>query len=290
MRLGILISQVRLEEKLIFSAAEAAGLALVKVHDKDLILDLDAPRFPAVDLVLDRGLVHSRAEYTLRFLRDLGIPTVNSYEATITCDNKFLTTMALRKAGVPTLHTKIAYTPQSALAAIEELGYPAVLKPTAGSWGRLLAKVNDREAAEAILEHKEVLGSYHHSIFYIQEYVPKRGGDIRAFVVGDRVIGASYRRSQHWITNVARGAETSPYAVTSEVEGMALHAARAVAGEILGVDLVETEEGLKVIEINTGAEFKGLIEATGVDVPAAIVEYACRRAEGKVSVGSGAGT
>lgn len=273
MKLAILISQVRLEEKLIFAAVEAAGIQLVKVFDKELILDLDQPQFPQVDLVLDRGLVHSRAEYTLRFLRDLGIPTVNSYDATITCDNKFLTSMTLRRAGVPALHTMIAYTPQAALQAIEQLGYPVVLKPPVGSWGRLLAKINDREAAEAVLEHKEILGSYHHSIFYIQEYVPKPGGDIRAFVVGDQVIGASYRSSPHWITNVARGASTAPCPVTPQMEEIAISAARAVGGEILGVDLVETDQGLKVIEINTGAEFKGLIEATGVDVPAAIVAY-----------------
>lgn len=274
MRLAVLISQVRLEEKLIFAAAQERGIDLVKVHDRDLILDLGCPQFPDVDLVLDRSLVHSRAEYTLRFLHDLGIPTINAYEATITCDNKFLTTMVLRRAGIPTLHTVIAYTPQSALEAIERLGYPVVLKPPVGSWGRLLAKINDREAAEAVLEHKEILGSYHHSIFYIQEYIPKPGGDIRAFVIGDRVIGASYRSSDHWITNVARGAQTSPYRVTSEVEEIALRSARAVGGQILGVDLIETEEGLKVIEINTGAEFKGLVEATGVDVPGAIVDYA----------------
>jgi len=273
MKLAILISQVRLEEKLIFAAVEAAGIQLVKVFDKELILDLDQPQFPQVDLVLDRGLVHSRAEYTLRFLCDLGIPTVNSYDATITCDNKFLTSMTLRRAGVPALHTMIAYTPQAALQAIEQLGYPVVLKPPVGSWGRLLAKINDREAAEAVLEHKEILGSYHHSIFYIQEYVPKPGGDIRAFVVGDQVIGASYRSSPHWITNVARGATTAPCPVTPQMEEIALHAAQAVGGEILGVDLVETDQGLKVIEINTGAEFKGLIEATGVNVPAAIVAY-----------------
>ncbi len=278
MKLAILISQIRLEEKLIFAAVEAAGIQLVKVFDKELILDLDKPQFPEVDLVLDRGLVHSRAEYTLRFLRDLGIPTVNSYDATITCDNKFLTSMTLRRADVPALHTMIAYTPQAALQAIEQLGYPVVLKPPVGSWGRLLAKINDREAAEAVLEHKEILGSYHHSIFYIQEYVPKPGGDIRAFVVGGQVIGASYRSSLHWITNVARGATTTPCSVTPEMEDIALHAARAVGGEILGVDLVETDQGLKVIEINTGAEFKGLIEATGVDVPAAIVAYLRGRA------------
>ncbi|GAC1445441.1 MAG: lysine biosynthesis protein LysX [Chloroflexota bacterium] len=277
MKLAILLSQVRLEEKLIFAAADRAGVEVLKVFDKELVLDLQNPTFPQVDLVLDRGLVHSRAEYTLRFLRDLGVPTVNSYEATITCDNKFLTSVTLRAAGVPTLRTMIAYTPASALQAIEEIGYPAVLKPTAGSWGRLLAKINDREAAEAVLEHKEVLGSYHHSIFYVQEYVPKPGGDIRAFVVGDRVIGASYRSSPHWITNVARGASTTPCTVTPEIEELALQAGRAVAGEILGVDIVQTEDGLKVIEINTGAEFKGLVEATGVDVPVAIVEYLCRR-------------
>lgn len=273
MKLAVLISQVRLEEKLIFAAAERAGLELVKVFDKELVLDLCNPSFPEADVVLDRGLVHSRAEYSLRYLSGLGIPTVNSYEATITCDNKFLTSTVLHEAGIPTLRTMIAYTPHSALEAIELLGYPVVLKPPVGSWGRLLAKINDREAAEAVLEHKEILGSYHHSIFYIQEYVPKPGGDIRAFVVGDRIIGASYRSSAHWITNVARGASTAPCAVTPELEHIALRSAQAVGGEILGVDLVETDEGLKVIEINTGAEFKGLLEATGADVPAAIVEY-----------------
>jgi [lysine-biosynthesis-protein LysW]---L-2-aminoadipate ligase len=277
MKLAILLSQVRLEEKLIFAAAENVGVELVKVFDKELILDLSRPEFPEVDIVLDRGLVHSRAEYTLRFLSDLGIPTVNSYEATLTCDNKFLTSITLERARIPTLRTMIAYTPQSALQAIELLGYPAVLKPPVGSWGRLLAKINDREAAEAVLEHKEILGSYHHSIFYIQEYVPKRGGDIRAFVVGDQVIGASYRSSPHWISNVARGATTSPCPVTSEMEDIALRSAGAVGGEILGVDLVETDDGLRVIEINTGAEFKGLVEATGVDVPAAIIDYLCAR-------------
>jgi [lysine-biosynthesis-protein LysW]---L-2-aminoadipate ligase len=276
-KVAILLSQVRLEEKLIFAAAERLGVDVVKVFDKELILDLANPSFPEVDIVLDRGLVHSRAEYTLRFLRDLSVPTVNSYEATLTCDNKFLTSIVLAKAGIPTLRTMIAYTPSSALQAIERLGYPAVLKPPVGSWGRLLAKINDREAAEAVLEHKEVLGSYHHSIFYIQEYVQKQGGDIRAFVIGNKVIGASYRSSQHWITNVARGASTSPAEVTAEMDEISLRAAEAVGGEILGVDLVETDEGLKVIEINTGAEFKGLVEATGVDVPTAIMEYLCRK-------------
>lgn len=275
MRLGILVSQVRLEEKLIFAAAEKRGVSVAKIFDRDLVLDLQNPAFPEVDLVLDRGLVHSRAEYSLRLLQSAGIKTVNSYQATITCDNKFLTSVTLHEAAVPTLRTMIAYSPESALKAIELLGYPVVLKPPVGSWGRLLAKINDRDAAEAVLEHKEILGSYHHSIFYIQEYIPKKGGDIRAFVVGDRVIAASHRSSDHWISNVARGATTAACKVTAEIETIALEASRAVSGEILGVDLVETEDGYKVIEINTGAEFKGLRNAVGpdVDVPDEIVRY-----------------
>ena len=273
MRLAILLSQVRLEEKLIFAAAEAAGFDLVKVFDKELVLDLEEPCFPEADLVLDRGLVHSRAEYTLRFLRDLGVPTVNSYEATITCDNKFLTSSTLVQAGVPTLRTLIAYTPRSALEAIERVGYPAVLKPTAGSWGRLLAKINDRDAAEAVLEHKEVLGSYHHSIFYVQEYIPKRGGDIRAFVVGGRVIGASYRSSEHWITNVARGAATAPAPVTSEIEEIAPEGGgcrgRGNPGCGSGGDRCMAEGDRD--QHRCGVQGAG--GGDGVDVPAEIVQY-----------------
>lgn len=270
---GILLSQVRLEEKLIFAAAEREGLDLVRIHDKELILRLDRPSFAKVPVVLDRSLVHSRAEYTLRFLSSVGIRAINSYQATAICDNKFHTSIALEENNVPTLRTAIAFTPASALKAIEEFGYPVVLKPTAGSWGRLLAKINDRDAAEALLEHKEILGSYHHSIFYVQEYVRKPGRDIRVFVVGQEVVAASYRQSEHWITNVARGAGTSVCTPTDEITSIALAAAAAVGGEILGVDLVETDEGLKVIEINVGAEFKGLVDATGADVPGAIVRY-----------------
>src|SRR5206468_11275451 len=129
----------------------------------------------------------------------------NSYHTVDVCGNKSLTSAALVRNGVPTPRTCVAYTAESALEAIERMGYPAVLKPAVGSWGQLLSLVTDRYAAEAILEHKEVLGSYHHSIFYVQEYVPKRERDIRSFVVGDECICAIYRYSDHWITNTARG-------------------------------------------------------------------------------------
>lgn len=278
MKIGVLLSRIRVEEKQIFRAAEARGCDVVRIDDRDLVFDLERPDFPDVEIVLDRGLVHSRAEYTLRVLESWGVPTVNSYRATITCDNKFLTNMALIENRIPTLRTMLAYTPASALEAIERMGYPVVLKPNQGSWGRLLAKINDRDAAEAVLEHKEILGSYHHSIFYIQEYVAKPGRDIRAFVVGDRVIAASYRNSEHWITNTARGGASTACPITPDIEGLALACARAVGADIAGVDLVETDEGYKVIEINVGAEFHGLVETTDVDIAGEIVEYLLRAA------------
>ncbi len=278
MKLGVLLSQVRIEEKNILARAAQRGIEVVPVYDREVHFDLGHRTFPDVDIVLDRSLVHSRAEYTLRLLSSWGIPTVNSFQASQICDNKFHTTLTFIEAGVPTLRTMVAYTPQSALDAIEELGYPAVLKPNTGSWGRLLAKVNTRAAAEAVLEHKAVLGSFHHSIFYIQEYIEKPGRDIRVFVVGDRAVAASYRNAVHWVTNTARGATSTHAPITPEIEEISLKAARAVGGEIMGVDLVETNEGLKVIEINVGAEFHGLMETTEIDIAGEILDYVVARA------------
>ncbi|MCC6630307.1 MAG: lysine biosynthesis protein LysX [Chloroflexi bacterium] len=282
MRMGVLLSQVRTEEKLILQAARDRDVTVEKIYDREVYFDLGRPTFPDVDIVLDRSLVHSRAEYTLRLLQSWGIPTVNRYETTVTCDNKFLTSLAFIEAGIPTPRTLIAYTPESAIAACEHLGYPVVLKPNTGSWGRLLAKVNDREAAEAVLSHKGRLGSFHHSIFYIQEFLDKPGRDIRCFVVGERAIAASYRSSAHWITNTARGGSSTHCPITPEIEDLALRATRAVGGEIMGVDIAETSAGLTVIEINVGAEFHGLMGTTDISIAGEIVDYVLSRARAHV--------
>lgn len=176
--------------------------------------------------------------------------------------------------------TLLAFTAESALEAIESLGYPCVLKPTVGSWGRLLARVNDRDAAEAILEHKEMLGSYQHGIFYIQEFVRKPGRDIRAFVVGDRTIGAIYRASSHWITNTARGGAATNCPVTDELHSICQAAAHAVGGGVLAVDVMESERGLLVIEVNATMEFRNSIAPTGADIPAEIVRFTLAVAQG----------
>ncbi|RMF27440.1 MAG: lysine biosynthesis protein LysX, partial [Chloroflexi bacterium] len=283
MRVGILHSRIRVEEKMILAALEARGIPYEMVDDRRVIFDLHENGFRRFDVVLERCINHSRALYALRILNDWGVRTVNTYPVALTCGNKLETTSALIRAGVPTPRTRIAFTPQSALEAIEEMGYPVVLKPAVGSWGRLLAKVNDREAAEALLEHKQVLGSYHHSIFYIQEYIPKPRRDIRAFVIGDETVAAIYRHADHWITNTARGGQAAPCPVTPELNALCVQAARAVGGGILGVDLLEDpQRGLLVNEVNYTIEFRNSVRTTGVDIPALMVDYLVRVARGEV--------
>jgi [lysine-biosynthesis-protein LysW]--L-2-aminoadipate ligase len=273
MRIAVLASRVRAEEKLIFTELERRGLDYIKVDDREQIFDLHQREYP-FDVALERCIQHSRALYTLKILNDAGVPTVNTYHVANTCGDKFLTTQALVHAEVPTPKNLLAFTPESALAAMEQLGYPVVLKPVVGSWGRMVSKINDRDAAEAILEHRDVLGSYQHAIFYIQEYIRKPGRDIRSFVVGDECICAIYRASEHWITNTARGGVASNCPVTPELADLSLRAARAVGGGVVAIDLLETDDGrLLVNEVNYTMEFRNSIDTTGVNIPAKIIDY-----------------
>lgn len=278
MRVGVLCSRIRVEEKLLFQAMRDRGIEFEKIDDREVVFNLNNELLPVhrYDIILERSINHSRALYALQIFNDWGIKTINSADVARICGDKFLTTQALVKDKVPTPRTSLAFTPESALEAIEELGYPVVLKPCVGSWGRLVAKINDRQAAEAILEHKQILGSYHHSIYYIQEYIDKPGRDIRSFVVGDETIAAIYRTSDHWITNTAQGGQASNCPVTPEVDAMSRAAAQAVGGGMLAVDLLESPDGFLVCEVNYTMEFRNSIHTTGVDIPAKMIDYLIR--------------
>jgi [lysine-biosynthesis-protein LysW]---L-2-aminoadipate ligase len=279
-RLGVLVSHLRQEEKLILANARQRGIGVTPLFDRDLVLDFSAADAAAsgieVDVLLDRCVAHSRAGYILRTLERWGIPTLNSAHAVELCDDKAKNSLALEAAGVPTPKTLLAFSVESALAACEAVGYPAVIKPVTGSWGRLLAKVNGPEQARTILEQKQELGSFHHQIYYIQEYIQKPGRDIRAYVVGDEALAASYRTADHWVTNAARGATSLPCPITPEIEALAMAACRAVGTRLAGVDLIETADGLKIVEVNSGGEFRGLMSTTDVDIAGAIVSEALR--------------
>jgi [lysine-biosynthesis-protein LysW]--L-2-aminoadipate ligase len=273
-RIGVLCSRIRVEEKLLLRALEERGADVQRIDDSALIIDSARP-LPLCDLVLDRSISQSRALAALQLFEARGVPTINRSEVIALCGDKVATTGALLARGIPTPRTAVAFTAEAALEAIEQLGYPVVMKPAVGSWGRLLARINDRDAAEAILEHKETLGSYQHHIFYIQEYVDKPGRDIRSFVVGDRTICAIYRTSPHWITNTARGGASSNCPVTDEIDRFSRGAAAAVGGGVVAVDLLETSDGgLVVNEVNHTMEYRNSIDTTGVDIPGLIADYA----------------
>ena len=280
MRIAVICSRVRVEEKRLIAALEGRNADVERIDPRSLHIDLAGDALGGYDGALVRCLSHTRAYYVTRWLQSVGVPAISSHETVRVCGDKLLTNMALEEAGVATPRTRLAFTPEAALEAIEEMGYPVVVKPLMGSWGRLLARINDRDAAEAVLEHKKSLGGYQHSVVYIQEYVEKPQRDIRSFVIGDETIGAIYRVSAHWITNTARGGEVANCPVTPEIDELSRATAQAVGGGFVAIDLMEAPDGrLLVGEANHTPEFRNCIDPTGVDIPARVADYLIQIAE-----------
>ncbi|WP_221088698.1 lysine biosynthesis protein LysX [Deinococcus aquaedulcis] len=280
--LAVLYDRIRPDEKMLFEALDDLGVPYDKVYTPQLTLTFDEQGRAAVPwrVAIERCVSQSRGHAVTRALEGFGVQVINPAHVIEVCGDKLATNAALHAAGLPTPRTGVAFDGESALALIETLGYPVVLKPTVGSWGRMVSRLNDRAAAEAVIEHKEVLGGPQHGIFYVQELVDKPGRDIRAFVVGGQCIGAIYRTSEHWITNTARGAKASNCPVTPELADLAVRAAAAVQGQIVAIDLVEDPRaqnewgGLTIIEINHTMEFKNSVSTTGVNIPRLMGEYA----------------
>jgi [lysine-biosynthesis-protein LysW]--L-2-aminoadipate ligase len=286
MKIGVLYSRVRVEEKWIFEALEKRGLDYDRIDDRQVVFKLTDPGiWKNYDVVLERSLSYKNGLYACQILNSWGIPTVNLAHVAATCGDKLTTTSALNRAGIPQPTVWAAFTPEAALKIIEEIGYPVVLKPVIGSWGRLLSKINDREAAEAILEHKDTLGSFQHSVFYIQEYIQKPGRDIRSFVIGDQTVCAIYRSSSHWITNTARGGLAEVCPVTPEINAISVAAAKAVGGGVIAVDILEDpDRGFLINEVNHTMEFHSTVPLTGVDIPGMLVDYGVSIARGSLQV------
>ncbi|ESP89612.1 lysine biosynthesis protein LysX [Candidatus Halobonum tyrrellensis] len=280
MKLGLLYSRIRKDEKLLLSELRDRGHEVEKLDVRDLRFGLTAESGTAAaaaadcDLILDRCLATSRSLYAGKFFAHYGVPVVNSPETAEVCANKVKNSLALDAAGVPTPATEVAFTSDAALEAVESFGYPCVIKPVVGSWGRLMAKIDSRNAAEAILEHKETLGHYEHKVFYVQEFVDKPGRDIRVVACDGEPVAAMTRSSEHWLTNAATGGEPRPFELDDEAERLVREASAAVGGGLLGVDLMEMKDGgYTVHEVNHTVEFKALDGAVDVDVPAAVVDW-----------------
>ena len=300
-QVGILYSRIRRDEKLLLNELRERGHEVIKVDVRKQQFGLSDPPedMTDIDVLVDRCLATSRSLYATEFAEAYDVPVVNAAETAEVCANKVKNSLALERAGVPTPATDVAFTKDAALESIEGFGYPCVLKPVIGSWGRLMAKIDSRSAAEAILEHKETLGHYEHKVFYIQEFVDKPGRDIRVVAVDGEPVAGMVRSSDHWLTNAAKGADTAEIEITDEIRDLVETASDAVGGGLLGIDLMETgvesearsaseqssgagtdprdddgePSGYTVHEVNHTVEFKALDEVTDIDVPATVVDW-----------------
>jgi [lysine-biosynthesis-protein LysW]--L-2-aminoadipate ligase len=285
---GLLYSRIRRDEKLLLSELRERGHDVTKIDVRKEQFNIStAPAvFDDLDVVLDRCLATSRSLYITRFLDAYGVEVVNSPETAQLCADKVKNSLALEAAGVPTPNTTVAFTTDAALEAIEGFGYPCILKPVVGSWGRLMAKIDTRDAAEAILEHKATLGHYEHKVFYIQEFVEKPGRDIRVLAVDGEPIASMTRSSEHWLTNAAKGGKTAKFELDDRALELVERASEAVGGGLLGVDLMEVGDDYTVHEVNHTVEFKALNDAVGdaVDVPAEVVDWLEAKAAAETEV------
>ena len=278
-KVGFLYTRLRVEEKLLLDELKSRPeVEVVMVCDEDNYFAIHQPP-AAVDVLFERSISYSRGLYISRIFAANGVPVVNDPLVAERCGDKYVTSQLLTSAGIPTPRVLMAFSEECALAACEAMGYPCVLKPVVGSWGRLLAKADDRAAAEAFIEHKSMLG-VNHQVYYVQEFLDKPGRDIRAFVIGNEPIAAIYRTSPNWITNTARGGVATNCPLTDEIKDLCRRTATAVGGGLLAVDLFESPAGMSVNEVNHTMEFRNSIATTGVNIPAKMVDYVINTCRG----------
>ncbi len=285
MRIAMTYTRLRTEERLLLDEFEKLGIEVEAVDLRQQVFDPeDLDFWHGFDIVVDRAVSLTNSLVATRVLESAGIRCVNPLSTLELCSDKLATSVALAGAGVAVPRFRVATTPESGLEAIEQIGYPVVLKPTVGSWGRLVARVNDRDAAEAVLEHRGTLGSPQHSVVYAQEHIDKPGRDLRVFVVGGAPIAAIARYSGHWVTNTARGATTEGIELTHELREIAASAAEVVCGDAVAIDLLECpKRGLLVNEINHSMEFRNSIAVTGVNIPMLVAEHVARVGAGELA-------
>lgn len=265
---------------MILDSAKQAGLDL-KLYDTDQVpIEVTTHNGVGADVMLQRCISYFRSFHATVALESLGIIVVNSFMASLNCGNKLIGSLKLTRAGIPTPRTFLAFSEESALKALDELGYPAVLKPVVGSWGRLVALIKDPDSAKSIVESREFMHPIQ-QVYYLQEKVKRPDRDIRCYVIGHQAVAAIYRYapSGDWRTNTARGGAAEKCEITPEIEELSIKAAEAVGGGAFGVDLMESDSGLLVHEVNHTTEFKNTVRVTKVDIPRLLLEYTLRQAK-----------
>ena len=281
-KLDILFDKLRFEEKALYNTAIKKGIDVRLVDSRNIIIDtddLDSNEFEFGDVLLQRSISHFRGQFLTYCLELCGYNVINSSRIGEICGNKLLTSMILKKNNIPTPKSYFSFNSDSAFNFISTIDLeqnPLVFKPVIGSWGRGVFPVRNKEIGKIIVEMRQESTSPFSSIFYFQELIHRPPRDIRCIVVGEKLIAAVYRYSSddEWRTNVAKGGKAEIIEVTSELEELALKAAKAVGTGVLGIDMMEDQKrGLVVHEINNTVEFRGASLATGIDIADMIIEY-----------------
>lgn len=280
-QLCILYDKVRFEEKALYERAQKKGIKSQIVDAKTITIGTNSKKNDLMlgEMILQRCVSHYRGLYLSASLEFLDFKVINRFKVSETCGNKLMTSIALAKNRIPTPRTQFAFSAESALETISKTGFPLVLKPIVGSWGRGIFPLRDRESANMILELREEDESPLSRIYYVQEMIDRPPRDIRCIVIGDQAVTAIYRYSaqSEWRTNVARGGKVELAPLSEEVEDLALRTAEAVGGGILGVDMMEDKDrGLVVHEVNSTVEFRGAASVSQADIPGAMIDYAVK--------------
>ena len=273
-KITVLYDAIRLEEKLLIKAAERHDVKIEMVDCKRLFIDLNK-NTREFDTVLQRCVSYYRNIHSTATLEGLGARVVNCLNTGLLAGNKLFTHMLLQKAGIPTPEATMAFSKESAMESLEKNGFPRIIKPTVGSWGRMVSKLNDVDSAEGVIESRESMHPVY-QMYFLEEFVQRPPRDIRAIVIGDTVAGAIYRVSNdsNWKTNTHLGGSAEVCEVSNELEDICIKAKNTVQGEIVGVDLMESnDKGLVVHEINNTTEFRNVVKVTGVDIPTQMLDY-----------------
>ena len=271
----VLYDTIRWEEKALLEAGKKKNIDLQMLDCKKLSLDLDS-EVKDYGTVLQRCVSYYRNLHSTAGLEGMGVNVINCLNTCIFAGNKLFTHMLLKKQKISTPFATVSFSKEAALESLEKHGYPQIIKPTVGSWGRMVSKINDTDSAEGIIESREKMYPIY-QIHYLEEFVQRPPRDIRAIVVGDKVVAAIYRSSGNgsWKTNMALGGVAEKCAVSNEMEDICIKAKNAVQGQIVGVDLMESKDkGLVVHEINNTTEFKNTVRVCEVDIPSLMIDYA----------------
>jgi len=279
-KICIVFDRLRTEEKLLQKNAEELGYETSMIDAKSTSFDTDSKpeNFEFGDVVLERCVSYYRGLHFTACLEFIDIPVINKFDVANTCGNKMITSMLLKKNNIPTPKTYFSFSAETALENFENIGYPLVIKPIIGSWGRSVMPIKDKDTAEAVIENRQVTDGPQDRIYYLQEMIDRPPRDIRVITVGDQAISAMYRKSSGGFkTNIALGADPELCEITKEIEDLCEKTSKVVGGGILGIDLMEDKEkGLVVHEVNNTVEFKGLVKVSKRNIPKEMIDYAVR--------------